>query len=223
MGSFHILRIDRKERSPLIMITFSLLILAFAVSLDSFSVGLTYGLRKVKIPLKSIFIISCCSAFSLMFSMFLGKVLTHLFSVDVLNKVGGGILVLLGMWILYQFFCPADSSRVKEEKTLVKIEIKSIGLVINVLKKPIAADLDNSGSINGIEAFILGIALSLDAFGAALLGYSPYALAIAVALMSSLFLSAGIQFGKVFSRLSWMKMFSFVPGVLLIILGIFRF
>jgi putative sporulation protein YtaF len=95
------------------------------------------------------------------------------------------------------------------------------------LKKPIAADLDNSGSINGIEAFILGIALSLDAFGAgfgaALLGYSPYALAIAVALMSSLFLSAGIQFGKVFSRLSWMKMFSFVPGVLLIILGIFRF
>ena len=36
------------------MITFSLLILAFAVSLDSFSVGLTYGLRKVKIPLKSI-------------------------------------------------------------------------------------------------------------------------------------------------------------------------
>jgi putative sporulation protein YtaF len=209
------------------MITFSLLILAFAVSLDSFSVGLTYGLRKVKIPLKSIFIISCCSAFSLMFSMFLGKVLTHLFSVDVLNKVGGGILVLLGMWILYQFFCPTDSSRVKEEKTLVEIEIKSIGLVINVLKKPIAADLDNSGSINGVEAFILGIALSLDAFGAgfgaALLGYSPYALAIAVALMSSLFLSAGIQFGKVFSRLSWMKMFSFVPGVLLIILGIFRF
>ena len=100
----------------------------------------------------------------------------------------------------------------ERRKTLVKIEIKSIGLVINVLKKPTAADLDNSGSITGIEAFILGIALSLDAFGAgfgaALLGYSPYALAIAVALMSSLF-KCWHTVWQSFSRLSWMKMFSF--------------
>ena len=68
-----------------------------------------------------------------MFSMFLGKVLTHLFSVDVLNKVGGGILVLLGMWILYQFLSGRFISS-ERRKTLVKIEIKSIGLVINVLK-----------------------------------------------------------------------------------------
>ncbi|TYR82806.1 sporulation membrane protein YtaF [Priestia megaterium] len=209
------------------MISLSLLLLAFAVSLDSFSVGLTYGLRKVKIPLKSIFIISCCSAFSLMLSMLFGKILTHLLSPLIVDKIGGGIFVLLGMWILYQFFRPSETPPPNlEEKIIFKIEIKSIGLVINILRKPTVADFDNSGSITGIEAFVLGIALSLDAFGAgigaALLGYSPLLLAGIVAVMSSFFLYMGIQFGKLFSKLSWIKMFSFIPGVLLIVLGIFR-
>ena len=38
------------------------ILLALAVSLDSFSVGFTYGLRKMRIPFKSIMIIACCSA-----------------------------------------------------------------------------------------------------------------------------------------------------------------
>lgn len=40
---------------------FSLLLLAFALSLDGFGVGITYGLRKMKIPLLSVLIISLCS------------------------------------------------------------------------------------------------------------------------------------------------------------------
>lgn len=168
------------------MISLSLILVAFAVSLDSFSVGLTYGLRKLKIPFKSILIIACCSAFTLTLAMFVGKMITHLFSPAALDTIGGIIFVLLGMWILYQFFRPEEEETAKlEEKIIFKVEIKSIGLVINILKKPTTADLDKSGSITGVEALILGIALSLDAFGAgiaaALLGYSPVILAIAVA------------------------------------------
>ncbi|TDB51013.1 sporulation membrane protein YtaF [Bacillus sp. CBEL-1] len=209
------------------MISLSLILVAFAVSLDSFSVGLTYGLRKLKIPFKSILIIACCSAFTLTLAMFVGKMITHLFSPAALDTIGGIIFVLLGMWILYQFFRPEDEETAKlEEKIIFKVEIKSIGLVINILKKPTTADLDKSGSITGVEALILGIALSLDAFGAgiaaALLGYSPIILAIAVAAMSFIFLALGIQIGKWFSKLAWMRMFSFVPGVVLILMGIFR-
>lgn len=83
------------------MIIFFLFIFVFVVSFDSFSVGLIYGFWKVKILLKFIFIILCCLVFFLMFFMFLGKVFMYLFLVDVLNKVGGGIFVLFGMWILY--------------------------------------------------------------------------------------------------------------------------
>ncbi|AQX53524.1 sporulation membrane protein YtaF [Priestia flexa] len=209
------------------MISLSLILVAFAVSLDSFSVGLTYGLRKLKIPFKSILIIACCSAFTLTLAMFVGKMITHLFSPAALDTIGGIIFVLLGMWILYQFFRPEEEETAKlEEKIIFKVEIKSIGLVINILKKPTTADLDKSGSITGVEALILGIALSLDAFGAgiaaALLGYSPVILAIAVAAMSFIFLTLGIQIGKWFSKLAWMRMFSFVPGVVLILMGILR-
>src|SRR5690606_3705432 len=110
---------------------------------------------------------------------------------------------------------------------LVKVEIKSLGLVINILKKPMVADLDKSGTITGFEAFLLGFALSLDAFGAgigaALLGFSPWVMAMLVAIMSSLFVYTGIKSGSVFSKKSWVQKFSFLPGILLILIGIWKF
>ncbi|WP_078414004.1 sporulation membrane protein YtaF [Priestia abyssalis] len=209
------------------IVTLSLFLLAFAVSLDSFSVGLTYGLRNMFIPLKSIVIISLCSAASLICSMMLGKGIARFFSPEFTEKLGGFILVFLGAWVLYQFFRSDEAvSAQKEEKMLWKLEIKSFGVVIHILKKPTAADFDQSGSITGIEALMLGLALSLDAFGAgigaALLGYSPLYLAVIVVLMSSSFLLMGIRCGKALSRLKWMKAFSFIPGVVLIMIGIWR-
>ncbi|MFE7063169.1 sporulation membrane protein YtaF [Sutcliffiella sp. NPDC057660] len=206
----------------------SLILLAFAVSLDSFSVGLTYGLRKMHMPLKSISIIACCSAVSLLLAMFVGTILTTFLSPVYAESIGGAILILLGVWVLYQFF---KSNASKDptligEKILFNLEIKSLGVVINILRKPTEADFDKSGSITGLEAFFLGIALSLDAFGAgigaALLGYSPWMMAVSVAMMSSLFVITGIKLGRIFSGVSWMNKFSFLPGVLLIIIGIIK-
>jgi putative sporulation protein YtaF len=206
----------------------SLVLLAFAVSLDSFSVGLTYGLRKMHMPLKSISIIACCSAVSLLLAMFVGTILTTFLSPVYAESIGGAILILLGIWVLYQFFKSnaSEDPTLIGEKILFNLEIKSLGVVINILRKPTEADFDKSGSITGLEAFFLGIALSLDAFGAgigaALLGYSPWMMAVSVAMMSSLFVITGIKLGRIFSGVSWMNKFSFLPGVLLIIIGIIK-
>src|SRR5690606_29244966 len=140
---------------------------------------------------------------------------------------GGIILIFLGAWVLYQFFRPEKEKDVlPHEKTIVTLEIKSLGLVINILQKPMSADFDKSGAITGIEAFMLGLALSLDAFGAgigaAMLGYSPFYLSLAVAVMSSLFVFMGLKVGAIFSSSYWMQRFSFIPGILLILLGIWR-
>ncbi|MBU8879668.1 sporulation membrane protein YtaF [Bacillus sp. FJAT-29790] len=205
----------------------SLLIIAFAVSLDGFSVGLTYGLRKMRIPLKSMGIIACCSAVTLIIAMTIGNVIVKLLSPNIAQSLGGMILICLGAWVLYQFFRPAKARNVlPHEKTIVNFEIKSLGLVINILKKPMSADFDQSGTITGLEALMLGIALSLDAFGAgigaAILGYSPYYLAFTVALMSSLFVFTGIKVGTIFSNSGWIQKFSFIPGILLILIGIWK-
>lgn len=206
----------------------SLILLAFAVSLDSFSVGFTYGLRKMSMPMKSIFIIACCSAVTLLVAMMIGNILTMVFPVYVTEKLGGTILVLIGAWVLYQFFKPVKEEMTKEdtEKTLLNLEIKTFGIVINILRRPTTADIDKSGTITGVEAFLLGVALSLDAFGAgigaALLGYSPLVMSILVACMSSLFVSIGIKSGYIFSKFDWMDKFSCLPGILLIIIGIWK-
>lgn len=47
----------------------SMFVLAFALSLDSFGVGMTYGLRRVRIPIFSIVIISICSGMFIWLSM----------------------------------------------------------------------------------------------------------------------------------------------------------
>ncbi|MEL3972624.1 sporulation membrane protein YtaF [Rossellomorea oryzaecorticis] len=209
--------------------TFSLLLLAFAVSLDSFSTGLTYGLRKVKIPLKSISIISICSASSLLAAMMVGGAIQSLITPVWAGRIGGLILVAIGAAVLYQFFRPEKGTEQQpsEEKTLINFEIKSIGLVIQILRRPLTADFDRSGTITGIEAFMLGIALSLDAFGAgigaALLDFSPLLLAVAILCMSFIFLSSGLRMGQFFSHLKWVQRVSFLPGVLLILIGILRF
>ena len=52
------------------------------------------------------------------------------------------------------------------KKLLFNWEIRSLGVVIHILKKPTRADFDRSGIITGLEALFLGVALSLDAFGA---------------------------------------------------------
>ncbi|MCQ6273440.1 sporulation membrane protein YtaF [Bacillus sp. V3B] len=205
----------------------SLVLLALAVSLDSFSVGFTYGLRKMRIPFKSIAIIACCSAATLMVAMLLGHLLEQFMSPAFAEKIGGVILIALGAWVIYQFFHPEkEKGQLPHEKVIINFEIKSLGIVINILKKPMVADFDKSGTITGVEAFMLGLALSLDAFGAGvgavMLGFSPIYLAIAVAVLSSGLVFLGIKLGTSLSQKAWLQRFSFIPGIVLIIIGIWK-
>jgi len=230
----------------------SLAVLAIAVSLDSFGVGMTYGLRKIKIPLLSVFIISCCSGIVIWLSMGLGKWLTTYLPSSIASHIGAFILIGLGSFALIQYFrgikrqenvveagqhteLNHNKDEYKHEAehisflstaTILRVELKRLGLVIQILKTPQVADVDRSGIISPSEAIMLGIALSLDSFGAgigaALLGLSALLTAFTISLFSALFLMGGRQLGYKFAHLSMMKYFSFLPGILLIMIGIFK-
>ncbi len=178
-------------------------------------------------PIKSVLIIATCSAVSLIIAVSIGHGLEKVLSHNFTASLGGIILIVLGSWVLFQFFRPEkEKELVKHEKTIVNFEIRSLGLAVNILKKPMSADFDQSGTITGIEAFMLGFALSFDAFGAgigaAMLGYSPIYLALTVAIMSSLFVLFGIKSGTFFHKFEWIQKFTFLPGILLIIIGIYK-
>lgn len=222
---------------------FTLLLLAFALSLDSFGVGITYGLRQMKISPLSVVIISMCSGIIIYISMQVGVLLAKVVSPHAASIVGAVILIIMGSWSLIQLLMQKEKNRddkdtavirsVHEparvagaEQTVFSLEIRKLGLVIRILRTPSSADIDKSGSISGIEAMWLGIALSLDAFGAglgaALLGFSPVWTALVIALFSGTFLVLGMKTGFRFASRSWMRHFTALPALLLIAMGIIK-
>ena len=255
----------------------ALLLLAFALSLDSFGVGVTYGLRKMKIPLLSIAIISICSGLVIGISMQLGALLSRVLSPVYTTVFGAVILICIGCYSLFQALhrkedLPEDSAEVprglllkeqtdpvsrsvigekrsaenadtesfpnsrkdlsaeasveQQERTVFSLEFRKWGLVIRILRSPSAADMDRSGSISATEAVWLGIALSVDAFGAglgaAMLGFQPLSTALAITLFSGTFLIAGMKAGFFLSAFRFMKALGVLPALLLIMMGILK-
>lgn len=240
----------------------SLLVIAFAVSLDGFGVGVTYGMRRIKIPFLSVFIIACCSGLIIWLSMQAGTWLSGYLSDFAAHLIGALVLIAIGGYALFQlrrsrreqggdgdfseskpasFAGSADegdglvstkSFRRATERSaagaalVLIVELKRLGLVIQILRTPQAADVDNSGIISASEAVMLGVALSLDAFGAglgaAMIGLPALLTAIVIAAFSAIFLLGGIRFGFQCSNWKGMQALSFLPGILLIIMGIMK-
>ncbi|KHF28801.1 manganese efflux pump MntP [Anoxybacillus sp. BCO1] len=212
-----------QRKGQALMITWSLFLLALAVSIDGLTVGITYGMRNVHIPLRSLLIISLFSCLTFLVAMGIGRIMYVFFSPAVANAMGGSILIVLGLWMIIQFILKRDDN---EEKFLMNVEIRPLGIVIQILRKPTMADFDRSGTITGMEAVFLGVALSLDAFGAgvsaALLNYSVTFTTFLICLLSFSFLFSGLKIGKSFRKYDWLQKYSFLPGIMLIVLGIFK-
>lgn len=225
----------------------SLFVLALAVSLDGLGVGMMYGIRKIKIPLSSIAIISLWSGLVILASMQIGTLLTEWISPDLAGKLGAVILIGIGIWALCQLFlqkhpekeepdptsenqleasASASMTGTRLSKKIVSIELKRFGLVIQILRTPSAADVDRSGNISAYEATLLGLALSLDAFGAgigaALIGFSPLITSAVIACSSGLFITMGMKAGYRFADLKWVKRLSVLPGCVLVLMGLIK-
>jgi len=219
----------------------SILLLAFAVSLDGFGVGITYGIRKIKIPVLSIFIIALCSGLIILLSMMVGVAMSRWLSPHGASMIGAGILIAIGSWALYRFLANGDAEKegqakpadagsavgeLPERTTVLTLELRIFGIMIQILRTPSVADVDRSGTISAGEAFLLGAALSLDAFGAgigaALVGFQPWITALLIAASSGLFLWMGTRVGFWASGIRWVRQLSMLPGIILIAMGIFK-
>ncbi|KQL57747.1 hypothetical protein AN965_08355 [Alkalicoccobacillus plakortidis] len=197
-----------------------------ALSLDSFGVGLTYGMRKIKIPWLSLAFIGLCSGLSILIAMSVGATIAQVISVSVAETIGALILIIIGAWALIETYRPRKEPVQRLQKQDIDFTIKMFGYVIHILRDPAKADMDSSGTVTGREALLLGLALSLDAFGAgiaaALMGFSPIGLALMVAFLSALFVSLGMVGGYRLAHVKWVKRLSFLPGLLLILIGLLK-
>lgn len=195
-----------------------LFFLVIAVSLDGFTVGLAYGMQQIRIPLTSLAIIMALSGSIVFISMSLGSLLSPFISPAVTAKIGGFILIILGLFSLYNIVSKQD-----EKKNNDKLNNKSIPNMRTILVTPEKVDLDRSGTISFNESLLLGTALSLDAFGAgfaaALLNYTPLLTTILIAMFSGLFVYSGMSVGDFLAHRKSLQKMAFAPGLLLITIG----
>lgn len=207
----------------------TIIVFALALNMDALGTGVAYGVRKIKIPFTSLLIISLMSVLAISTSMTLGHMLASILSESFAHRLGGFILLAIGVWILVQSW--QESKHVHEqdeafEQTLMQIRIKALGLVIQVLREPSKADLDKSGVISSREALLLGCALALDAFGAgfavSMMGFDPILTAIVVGLGHIVLTYAGLILGSGFAATSLGQKMAVLPGFILIALGLFK-
>lgn len=204
----------------------TLLAFALALNMDALGTGVAYGIRKIRIPFTSLLIISGMSVLTVLFSMLAGKMVSQLISPLFAHRMGGILLLLVGLWILVQSIRDTREEHLTEETTVMQIRIKSLGLVIQILREPSKADLDSSGVISSQEAILLGAALAMDAFGAgfavSMFGFSPLVTAAVVGIGHIVLTIVGLWLGKTCSCSNLGRQLAMLPGCILIAMGIFK-
>lgn len=202
----------------------SVLLLAISLSLDSLSVGLTYGTRGLRVGWAARLILGLASMSLSALAMGVGQVAAGLVPAGLARQVGALVLLALGAALAWRGLWPrpADSSA---PPTALEIRLRSLGLVIQILREPVSADVDRSGEITPYESLALGLALAADSvgagFGAALADYQSWLLPPSVGLACTLLFALGHRLG---ARSPWRLTgrAAVLPGVFLMGLGILR-
>jgi len=196
-----------------------MLILAFSLSIDAIGIGLSYGIRGIKISLAACGVISIISFFVVFSSMAFGKFLCNFITDDIGEIVGTIILLIIGTWIIFQSTKKQNKS-IKKEKTFNFI-IKPLGITIKIIRTPESCDLNKSSIIEPFEAVYLGAALSFDSIGVGItssaLGFDKFIFSLMVCIFQILLLNLGTIFGKKINKLKYLnKISNILSGGILI-------
>lgn len=211
----------------------SYFILALSVSIDSLGIGITYGLRNTKISIPSNIILFIMSVLITSLSVYIGNIITHIFSKNFASYIGAIFLILMGLWVIFQALktkCNVKNAKISDnEPKIYKIFIEFLGITIQIIRNPISSDLDNSKKIDCKEALFLGLALSIDSICigicSSVIGYTSILFPILVATFQLIFLSTGRFIGSKILSISNIpeNIWNVLSGVLLICIGMSRF
>ncbi|MDP4086888.1 MAG: sporulation membrane protein YtaF [Bacillota bacterium] len=187
-----------------------LIILAFATSssIDNLGVGISYGVRNIKIRVSANLIISIIcflmSEVGINFGVWISRVFPGVFPF----LIGALLLIIIGIRIILL----AIPRKNKSSQLLVEQEGPN-QRIEDIFRNPEVADIDQSGIISMGEAVILGVALSINALtnglGAGLIGFSPFTISFTAAIGSFICVWSGIKLGN---KLAKVRIGSFTLG-----------
>ncbi|MGI5891848.1 MAG: hypothetical protein ACOX7H_03810 [Bacillota bacterium] len=227
------------------------LVFALAISMDSFLVGISYGIKNIILPGRSIIIVTAFSGVLLLLFMLAGDFIAAYLSPSHISVIAASLLAALGIWKIVEAYREqldedAERKRIKNEKLaqqaknplLFYLRVPFLPYAIQVLHEPerAAKRISNGHTVEKVEnagAWALGMAMAFDAVGggfAASLAGLPIVLTVVVSLfiMGALLVFA-LLIGRKFRRLlvnnkkSLMeKVFNYLPGILIICLAVWK-
>lgn len=210
------------------------IILAISSSIDSFGIGITYGIKNTKISYISNIILFAISFMISVISIWFGDMIKSIFSDLLIKFIGTTILILMGIFICFQ----ATSQSKSDKNTSIKVKVKEekvysfflefLGITIKIIKNPVHSDFNNSNIIEPKEALFLSLALSLDSFCigtcGSIIGINPIIFPIFISSFQLLFLQFGNLIGRKLHSFTKLpkNIWSIISGFLLILIGLIR-
>lgn len=176
------------------------ILLALSASIDALSIGITYGIKKTKMSKIGNLIIFLTLLFSTSVSVLIGHYISILFSPIFSIWIGSLLLILLGFYTIYK----AND------------------------KKTTNFDTDNSNYIDEKEAFMLGLAVAVDAscvsLSSGMIGLGNFILPILMAIFHTFFVNCGnFVATSIVKKIKISNRFlSIISGIILIFIGLYR-
>jgi putative sporulation protein YtaF len=186
--------------------------IAIASNLDNAGVGIAYGVRRIRISWLANLVISAVSGLMTLLAGGIGHILTHYIPMRLAGWLGGGMIILVGLWVLLE---PIRSRRVQSGGHTV---------VTRILRDPLQADLDQSQTISCKEAVILGVALAINAVAggldAGIAHIGVMMTAVAVAVVGFILLALSTYLGRRLAARYVGNNATYLAGILLVAIGI---
>jgi putative sporulation protein YtaF len=202
------------------VIWLQVLFLAAAVSFDSLAIGISYGMARIEIPFRARVLLSLISGVVFASAMLVGSGVREWLPTAAGNMVSGLLLIIVGAYTLWRANSPTETSQI------IKVRIPGLGLIIQVFREPLRADLNNDRRLAIEEAVLLGVTLAFDSLaagvGAAIIGLPLLETSTAVALVSFLLVSLGLGRGARAAHTIIDKRLHRIPGLLIMSMGVLK-
>ena len=199
----------------------SVLVLALAV--DAFACSFGYGASKIKIPLKSVVVISIGCTILLGVGLFLGAMMTSILSYEAAGWIAFTILFILGVIKIFDSIIKRIIRTKNGIDTDINFSLFNLGFVLRIYADPEFADADYSKELTPKESIPLAVALGLDGLsvgiGIGLALINPLLILSLTFISGILVIIFGAWLGnkvakKITTDLSW------VAGVILIVIAV---
>ena len=143
------------------------MVLAMALSLDAFVASFAYGSKRIKIPLRSAWVITLTCAGVVGLALLVGTLLRQYIPYELAAGISFTILFALGIVKLLDSVTKSIIRR-RAVRGELKFSLLNFNFILLLYADPEQADIDGSKILSPAEAASLALALSLDGLGVGL-------------------------------------------------------